>query len=320
MNEGKIIKFYREQSGMTQEQLGKGVCSVTHISKIELGQTHYSPEIITLVSKRLNINIKEEINAFKKTKQGLDQWLNAMIMERKQEVETIKSEFENNNIIEISEYHSFYKLLLARYYLLNEKHDVACDIIRIFKKGDKELPPYESNLYKHVLGILLLKNQEYQQAIETLKSINNDTYKNPEYFYHLAIAYEANDAKHMAYSCAKEALRYFKETSNFLRIIDVEMLILILKSHDKHHDFNDRCRKYEALIQSCELCHTSARKAVMLHNMAFEYFVIKYYETAGKLYKQSMDLKDKKSGKYLLSLEGYIQSCLKGSKHLLVSY
>ncbi|WP_163530039.1 helix-turn-helix domain-containing protein [Halobacillus ihumii] len=311
MNEGKIIKFYREQSGMTQEQLGRGICSVTHISKIELGQTHYSSEIVSLVAERLNINMEAEIDNFITVKQKLDRWLYAISLEREQEFEAIRNELADNPFIEISEYHCFYTLLLARYCLLKDKNDDACEIVRNI--NEKTLPPYEFYLFKHVRGILLLKNQEYQQAVEILKSINNEIYKNPEYYYHLAIAYESNDAKHMAYTCAVEALQHFKETSNFLRIIDVEMLLLILKSQDKHHDFNERLRKYEALIQSCELCQTPGRKAKVLHNLAFEYYVREDFETAGRLYNQSMNLKKVNTGNYLLSLEGYIQSCVRGN-------
>ena len=61
MHEGKIIKYYREKAKLTQEQLSKGVCSVTHISKNERGLTEYSPEIAILLSKRLNINIEQEL-------------------------------------------------------------------------------------------------------------------------------------------------------------------------------------------------------------------------------------------------------------------
>ncbi|MGA5690182.1 hypothetical protein [Cytobacillus pseudoceanisediminis] len=35
MYEGKIIKFYREKTKLTQQQLGEGICSDTHVSKIE---------------------------------------------------------------------------------------------------------------------------------------------------------------------------------------------------------------------------------------------------------------------------------------------
>ena len=53
MYEGKIIKFYREKYKLTQEQLGKDVCSITHISKIECNQTTYSTEIISLYLRKL---------------------------------------------------------------------------------------------------------------------------------------------------------------------------------------------------------------------------------------------------------------------------
>ncbi|WP_010199258.1 helix-turn-helix domain-containing protein [Bacillus sp. m3-13] len=46
MLEGKIIKFYREFQGLKQKDLGDGICSSTHISKIERGLTEVSDETI----------------------------------------------------------------------------------------------------------------------------------------------------------------------------------------------------------------------------------------------------------------------------------
>lgn len=48
MHVGEIIKVFRERNGITQAQLGEGICTTTHVSKIENGKTAYSPEIITL--------------------------------------------------------------------------------------------------------------------------------------------------------------------------------------------------------------------------------------------------------------------------------
>lgn len=64
MYEGKIIKFYREKYKLTQEQLGKDICSITHISKIECNQTTFATEIIALICKRLGINMETEIKNF----------------------------------------------------------------------------------------------------------------------------------------------------------------------------------------------------------------------------------------------------------------
>ncbi|HLQ72161.1 MAG TPA: helix-turn-helix transcriptional regulator, partial [Bacillota bacterium] len=46
MIEGKIIKYYRNKSGMTQNKLGSGICSVTHLSQIENGISTYSADIL----------------------------------------------------------------------------------------------------------------------------------------------------------------------------------------------------------------------------------------------------------------------------------
>ena len=62
MLEGEIIKFYREKSGLTQAMLGEGICTPTHVSKIERGKTAYSPEIISLFSAVLNIDIQRKLN------------------------------------------------------------------------------------------------------------------------------------------------------------------------------------------------------------------------------------------------------------------
>lgn len=64
MKEGLIIKLYRERAGLTQTQLGEGICSVTHISKIERGITQYSSEIISLICGRLNIDLNQEMEQY----------------------------------------------------------------------------------------------------------------------------------------------------------------------------------------------------------------------------------------------------------------
>ncbi|NQD68786.1 helix-turn-helix transcriptional regulator, partial [Bacillus haikouensis] len=74
MSSGILIKFYREKNELTQEELGKGICSVTHISKIERGNTQYSPEITQLLSKKLGIDLEKEMQALQKFERLLDQW------------------------------------------------------------------------------------------------------------------------------------------------------------------------------------------------------------------------------------------------------
>ncbi|MDA6131262.1 helix-turn-helix transcriptional regulator, partial [Escherichia coli] len=82
MIEGEIIKFYRKKAGLTQEQLGFGICTLSYISKIERGHTACSAEIIELLSERLHLDIKKEILRFENLGNQLNQWHKAIVMRR----------------------------------------------------------------------------------------------------------------------------------------------------------------------------------------------------------------------------------------------
>jgi len=310
MYEGKIIKYYREKYQMTQEQLGKGICSGTHISKIERLQTEYAPEIITLLSERLGINIEQEDMKLKNIKKRLDHWHEVIIMQLFEEMDLINFELEQEELIQISNYINQYKLLRIRYLLMRNLVDEANELINEMKKIKHKLSPYEMNLFRHVLGIYHLTNHEPLLAIQVLKDINNDEYANEEYYYHLASAYHSNELPVMAYFYADKARQYFKRINSYLRVIDSEMLMLIQVKDNE--EFTETIKRFENLIQSCEICRSSDRKARVYHNLAFEYYRRKNYELAKKYYFESMKLKDSNSIPYLLSLEGYIRSSYYG--------
>lgn len=311
MYEGKIIKYYRERYHMTQEQLGKGICSGTHISKIERLQTEYAPEIITLLSERLGINIEQEIINLRNIKKRLEHWQNVIIKQLFQEMQLIYEELEKEELISISNYVNLYRLLHIRYLLMHNSSEDAFDQIKELQKIEHKLSPYELNLLRHVLGIYYLSKHEHQNAINALKAINEDDYNNEEYYYHLAMAYHSNEQPVLAYFAADKARQFFKKINSYLRVIDAEMIMLIQVKDDGEN--SEAIEGFKNLIQSCDVCQSPERKARVLHNLAFEYFRRNEYELASKYYYESMSLKDRESNPYLLSLEGYIRSSFYGN-------
>ena len=310
MYEGKIIKFYREKYKLTQEQLGKGICSVTHISKIECAQTTYATDTITLLSKRLGINMELEVKKLINIKQQLFKWHEAIIMQLFDEMDQINDELEREELIKISEYNNMYQLLRARYLLLHNNAHEAFKIIKKIKKIENKLTPYDNNLLKHVLGIYYMLNQDFITAIQTLKAIQNEFYNNPEYYYQLAVAYHTLQSPVLAYYYAEKSHQFFEYTNNFPKVIDSEMLMIIQVKDDD--DYEEIINRFKNLIKSCELCNAPDRKARVLHNLAYEYFRRKEYDQASWYYKESMSLKENESPPYLLSLEGYILSSFHG--------
>ncbi len=323
MTEGKIIKFYREQANMTQEQLGHGICSKTHISKIERGLTEFSPEITTLLSQRLNIDIEQEVHHLAQIKEKLDMWHDMIIAQNMEAASTIQKELADNQLIDISIYKSLFYLLSLKYNLKNKDLSKVPALLKKLPKDGEGLPEFERNLYKHVMGIYYMLMEKNAKSIETLKSIDFDQYANALIYYDLATAYYLNNSCVLAYYYAEKALGIYKRKNNFMGIVDAENLMLIQIASDHHRDFKETHERYLNLIQLCDLCNSSDQKAKLLHNFAYENFKQQNYVKASSLYKQSMQLKEESTEIYLLSLEGYIRSSFDGellSKEALLRY
>ncbi|MFT0138612.1 helix-turn-helix domain-containing protein [Alcanivoracaceae bacterium MT1] len=62
MNLGKIIYYHRKKQKMTQEDLCRGICSASHLSKIENNSKDVNEETLTLLCNRLGISIEKEGN------------------------------------------------------------------------------------------------------------------------------------------------------------------------------------------------------------------------------------------------------------------
>ncbi|PGM58208.1 helix-turn-helix transcriptional regulator [Bacillus sp. AFS053548] len=310
MYEGKILKFYREKYKLTQEQLGKDICSITHISKIECNRTTFNNEIINILSERLGIEIDVEKKKLINIKHRLTEWNDAIIMQLAEEIEQINNELEHAELLAISDYIHLYHLLRVRYFLIHNNTCEAMKIIKKIQKLENELTDYESNLLKHVLGIYYLKCEDHTKAIQTLKQIQIEDYKNPEYYYHLAMAYHTIQSPVLAYYFAEKSHKYFKDINNYLRVIDAEMIMIIQVTENS--DYEEIITRFKSLIKSCDICNAPDRKAKLLHNLAYEYYRRKNYDQARLHYKQSMSLKDPESPNYLLTLEGYIRTSFEG--------
>ncbi|MBM7588093.1 transcriptional regulator with XRE-family HTH domain [Bacillus pakistanensis] len=318
MLEGEIIKFYRETAGLTQAQLGEGICTATHVSKIERGKTAYSADIISLFSERLGIDIQKEIESLKGIDKQLQNWHTAIIMQRKNVVEKIKKELEASPFIDSSKYAAHYQLLKARYYILHQEGEKANSIIKDIQKQHPNLTPYERNLLHHIQGIYYLNNynnsnsEHQQKAIQVLKEINIDEYGNPEYYYHLAVAYHCIDSKVMAYRYADKALRYFKKTNNFLRAINAESVMLLQIGSDVYLDFQEMVERYENLIHDSEMLGALDKKGLLLNNLGNEYKKRKEYALAKKYFKQALSIEAETPISYLKRLSNYVDTCLEG--------
>ena len=210
-------------------------------------------------------------------------------------------ELATNQLFHIPEHVIYCKLLQAKYNIKQGNDKEAQEQIDQIESSHKSLSDYETNLFKHILGLYYMSFEEHKKSIDTFNEIDNKNYSNPSFYYDLSVAYHNVHSPVLSYYYAEKALNYFKKTNNFFRIIDTENLMLIQVEFDQHRNFNSTIEKYENLIKLCNLCNSPDKKAKVLHNFAYEHLRRKKYHTTGGLYKESMALKDKRSTLYLLS-------------------
>ncbi|GAA1376162.1 helix-turn-helix transcriptional regulator [Peribacillus frigoritolerans] len=312
MIEGKLIKFYREKAGLTQGQLCEGICSATHLSKIEREITEYSGEITHLLSQRLNICLDDEFVRYHNLQQKLKLWHNTFVMQQSKESEILKKEIEKETLIQLPDFQVFYQLLSARYYLSNYQLETALLIIQNLQKNESSFSPQDRNMLKHVLGMYYFHNGQYRDCIQILTSIDQNQYNQFEYYYHLALAYHLIHFNIISYYYAEKVLDYFQKTLNVIRIIDTETIMLLQLNAKELHDFEETKERYEQLIRTCDTINEIDRKSKLLNNLAFELYRRKKYKEASELYKEAMKLMDEKVPHYLTALDGYINTCYKG--------
>ncbi|WP_163102816.1 helix-turn-helix domain-containing protein [Peribacillus alkalitolerans] len=305
MIEGKIIKFYRELKDMKQSVLGYKICSGSHISKIERGLTEVSKETIELLSNRLGIDMESEIEAYLSLDKHFIEWHESIIMKQNTKAEDLKKQLENVALLQMTEIYRSYTLLLTRYYLLIGEFRLVHSLI---KEMDcwSDLTPYEKNMLLHIKGIDLLYKEQYQMAISLLQEIDLANYNNPEYYYHLAIAYHSLKMPVLAYFYFDKSLQFFTSTRNFPLMIEVEMLMLIQVEQDQFFETG-----YQRLIKISENSGLKHQRSLLFHNLAYQHLRQGHYEKACEYYKQSMDSRDPLSKYYLVSLEGYLNASTK---------
>ncbi|MBJ8059883.1 helix-turn-helix domain-containing protein [Bacillus cereus] len=310
MHQGEIIAFYRKKLGLTQDKLGEGICSKTHISKIEKGTTDVSSEIITLLCKRLGIDISLEKNKFSDLHKKIYQWHDYLIKENDKQIERLKIEIEQVELLEKTIYYPLYQILESRYYLYKNDTNRCEKLLGILREKCKELPQFEMDMLHHVCGIFFIKSNQYQEALNYLKKINENIYNCKEYYYHLALTYFSLDFKVLSYSYASKALDYFREINHFKRIHDVKILMLMLIEDECIDDFSVIFDDYQKLLEVCNFFKDDFTKAKLYNNLAYQLYKREKFEESIQYYRQALFFKDQYTVSYLKSLHGYIRSGL----------
>lgn len=312
MDLGKIIKYNRKIKHLTQESVCHGICSVTHMSKIENDITHVADEIIQLICDRLGINLMEEMKKIEDLEDRIKQFHVSLIWKDTSNMHSYAKELsKQKELLKHTHLYNQYLICLARYEMFNGKMRQAFSKLKKLFHNTSKFPQYEKDLTAHHFGIYYLLNANNEKALYYLK-LTSDSYResSPEFYYHYSLAFSNLESKALASYYSEKALKTFKEQHNMEKVLETEMLRINQLSGHTEDERNFIINQYLELLRLTELFrknHPLIPK--ILHNLGYEYLEKGHFDIAVSYFQKSMKLKPIGDPYYLSSYFSFI-NCL----------
>jgi HTH-type transcriptional regulator, quorum sensing regulator NprR len=168
MNIGSKIRFHRQKRNLTQEELSKGIISVSYLSKLENNQVTPSDDIIQLLCERLGVsslqNDKHELN------QLLEKWNHSLLWKDFKAADTFHAQIKK--LLDDTEDLTpqlFYKILRIRYQLIHSDLDSARTNLIHIHSHYKELTDTLRFYYHKYKGNYYYLLHQYDKAQAELK-------------------------------------------------------------------------------------------------------------------------------------------------------
>ncbi|MFS0782823.1 helix-turn-helix domain-containing protein [Bacillus sp. 1P06AnD] len=289
---GKLVHFHRKRQNKTQETLCSGICSVTHLSKIENGYKEGSAETLRLLFERLGVKVETEKSKTNELKKELDEFYLCMMHLNERKAECIYTKLKaEEEYIQYTELVYLYQLYCIRYDLFIGNLEKADASISRMIKSIKKFSQLERYLLHYFHAIYLIKRKNFEEALGELDISQGLGLEfeviSPEFDYHKALIYSQLQHSTLAMHYSHTALKRFEKDHNFLRIMDTNLIIAI--NLTKQKQFREAERIYTKLLRDAELYSNKKIMSMILHNFGYLYCIQDQYSKAIEYYRYSLD-------------------------------
>lgn len=310
MNVGSIIKHHRVKQAMTQKELCEGICSISHLSKIENNSKEVNRETLNMLLERLHIKLEDEENNHKLLEKRLSDFMESILFQNKERSTKIFEELMiNEEYISITDMVNTYLLYVFRYHIFMANFNEALKFYKILKKFSNNFSQYEKYLFEYFYAVYcLMKNDSIfnpSLSIQTLKTFYNELDKFPivihgELLYYLASAYFQTNNFHKASFFASESLKIYSSNFNLNRMIHCQLLLATC--YTLLGLFDQASKSFNIMMNNIEYQTSGTNFSYIFHNYAFFLKETKKYKDSITYYKKAMQLSDSFSYNYYTAL------------------
>ncbi|MGD6894457.1 helix-turn-helix domain-containing protein [Bacillus infantis] len=313
MRTGALIKYYRTKKGMTQRELAQGVCSISHLSKIENNSKEAHDGTIDLLLNKLGITLQQAEDKQEQFGSMIEDFITKLIYYQKEQAEAaFQTLSKAEELITFTPYINYYSLWKYRYLIFVGDINGAAAQREHLGKIKKNFSQHETYLYSYFNALSLIQTGQLEKADNILSTLIEDKVKESaigagDLFYHYGLVKSMKEESGAAVHYGKKALGHFSDQFNFKRILHTLMLLGINYTHAGIYHEAAECFRH--LLRNIEaLKIETALLPQIYHNMGYLYRRTNDLKKASLFYKKSLHLHPVESSNYLISLYSYAET------------
>ncbi|MFU8692713.1 helix-turn-helix domain-containing protein (plasmid) [Rossellomorea sp. FS2] len=314
INYGKLIYHNRVQLNMTQEELSRGICSISYLSKLEnLKVESSNEEVLELLLERLNIDLSQ-LSSGEETERDLITWYKSIqirdMISAKKHYSKLKSFFDSN--VFMPELTYWFEIICLRYFALLNDHTEMETKLKKLSKLKKNFNIKQQIYLNYFTGIYYCKKKNFELGLQYLnqteKQFKEENLRDQEIDFHLALTYSHLNKVPLAIYHTRIALEIFNEKSLFHRSIDCQMLIGI--NMGRVGKFEEAENQYLNIIGLANQLNDAEILGMVYTNLGCLYQQSKLYSKSINSFLESLTYKKEHTINYGNSIYGLVESHL----------
>lgn len=300
MNIGVQIKQERLRQQMKLEVLAEGICSLSHLSRIENGKSQPKEELLTRLEERLGVSLlaEEQLIVFDLTKLEDRCW---QVIHSRDQVGARRLIQEINGLlakgfIDGQTRIDLELLSLRMRFSGDEKTNLLGDLA-VYQEIDQELTPIKSFRVWQLRGMALYENGDFQEGLKALavavcrmEQLPLSPAERADFSYIRSVMLMANGDHYEALEQVYDALPYFQSIMATRRVVECQIVSGI--AYKKSGRPSKALDRFELAERICRQSELSSFAGIIYQNIGGVYSVMGNAEQAITHFKQAFEHKE----------------------------
>jgi hypothetical protein len=221
------------KNNLTQAELSKGVCSISHLSKIESNKYIPHNETINELFKRMGIEWEQEVDTYEYWKEKLETFIMYSVYYDLKSMEEVYKELSTQeDYLQSTDLVNRYELYKLRYYLFKRDMPRATQQVSILNRMETSFTDYEKGVSKVIHLMFDIFSENFTKAESRLEQIEEYRERIPfmfegELFYQKAYLLHNRTQYGKSTYFAEMAVDHFRKDCNYIRLLHAQLLLAI---------------------------------------------------------------------------------------------